>query len=136
MERVEAIDAGQMTIWLSRFAWRNCWRGCARSSAAPAGKQRRLWRLTISAQHAKHTGQGRRRSSSPDAAQVPADQLSLSPSGRVVPPSELRENLYDHDNDHDPNAIGALIGGLRRKLKVNVIETHRGFGYFVAGSAA
>lgn len=53
--------------------------------------------------------------------------------GRIVSPRELSENLYAHDDDHDPNAIEALIGRLRRKLKVDFIETRRGFGYFVAG---
>lgn len=56
--------------------------------------------------------------------------------GRVVSPGEIRENLYARDDDRDPNAIEALIGRLRRKLKIDVIETRRGFGYFVAGSAA
>ena len=56
--------------------------------------------------------------------------------GRVVSQSELSENLYDHDNDRDPNAIEALVGRLRRKLKVDVIETRRGFGYIVAEDAA
>lgn len=54
--------------------------------------------------------------------------------GRIVSLSELSENLYDHDNDRDPNAIEALVGRLRRKLKVDVIETRRGFGYLVAGN--
>lgn len=56
--------------------------------------------------------------------------------GRIVSQSELGENLYDHDNDRDPNAIEALVGRLRRKLKVDVIETRRGFGYLVSGNAA
>ncbi len=56
--------------------------------------------------------------------------------GRIVSQSELSENLYDHDNDRDPNAIEALVGRLRRKLKVDVIETRRGFGYLVAENAA
>jgi two-component system, OmpR family, response regulator len=56
--------------------------------------------------------------------------------GRVVSQSELSENLYDHDNDRDPNAIEALVGRLRRKLKVDVIETRRGFGYIVAEDPA
>jgi two-component system, OmpR family, response regulator len=56
--------------------------------------------------------------------------------GRTVSQNELSENLYDHDSDRDPNAIEALIGRLRRKLKVDIIETRRGFGYLVAGNSA
>jgi two-component system, OmpR family, response regulator len=49
--------------------------------------------------------------------------------GRVVSQTELGDALYAHDNDRDSNAIEALVGRLRRKLKVDVIETRRGFGY-------
>jgi two-component system, OmpR family, response regulator len=52
--------------------------------------------------------------------------------GRVVSQSELGDALYAHDNDRDSNAIEALVGRLRKKLKVNVIETRRGFGYIAA----
>jgi DNA-binding response OmpR family regulator len=56
--------------------------------------------------------------------------------GRVVSQSELGENLYSHDSERDSNAIEALIGRLRKKLKDDVIETRRGFGYIVPASAA
>jgi DNA-binding response OmpR family regulator len=56
--------------------------------------------------------------------------------GRVVSQAELGENLYSHDSERDSNAIEALIGRLRRKLKAGIIETRRGFGYTVAGDAA
>jgi two-component system, OmpR family, response regulator len=49
--------------------------------------------------------------------------------GRVISQTELGDALYSHDNDRDSNAIEALVGRLRRKLKVDVIETRRGFGY-------
>jgi two-component system, OmpR family, response regulator len=51
--------------------------------------------------------------------------------GRVVSQAELSENLYSHDSERDSNAIEALVGRLRRKLKADVIETRRGFGYIV-----
>jgi DNA-binding response OmpR family regulator len=51
--------------------------------------------------------------------------------GRVVPQSELSENLYSHDSERDSNAIEALVGRLRRKIKADIIETRRGFGYVV-----
>ncbi len=52
-------------------------------------------------------------------------------AGRVVPPGELMEHLYAHDHDRDPNAVEVLMGRLRRKLGVDIIETRRGFGYIV-----
>ena len=56
--------------------------------------------------------------------------------GRVVSQTELSENLYSHDSERDSNAIEALVGRLRKKLKADVIETRRGFGYIVADEAA
>jgi DNA-binding response OmpR family regulator len=44
--------------------------------------------------------------------------------------------LYSHDSERDSNAIEALVGRLRRKLKADIIETRRGFGYIVSAEAA
>jgi DNA-binding response OmpR family regulator len=52
-------------------------------------------------------------------------------AGRVIPPTELMEHLYAHDHDRDLNALEVLVGRLRRKLGVDLIETRRGFGYHV-----
>lgn len=52
--------------------------------------------------------------------------------GRVVSQTELSEALYTHDSERDSNAIEAVMGRLRRKIKANVIETRRGFGYITA----
>ena len=52
-------------------------------------------------------------------------------AGRVVPPTELAEHLYDTGNDRDPNAIEVIVARLRRKLGSDAIETRRGFGYLV-----
>jgi DNA-binding response OmpR family regulator len=57
-------------------------------------------------------------------------------AGRVVPPGELIEHLYGHDDDRDPNAVEVLMGRLRKKLGVDLIETRRGFGYIVPERAA
>jgi two-component system, OmpR family, response regulator len=56
--------------------------------------------------------------------------------GRVVSQSEISDNLYSHDSERDSNAIEALVGRLRRKLKADIIETRRGFGYTVVDSGA
>jgi len=55
----------------------------------------------------------------------------LHHAGRVVPHVELIDHLYSHDSDKDANAIEVLIGRIRRKLTVDVIETRRGFGYII-----
>ncbi|MEJ2435224.1 MAG: winged helix-turn-helix domain-containing protein, partial [Pseudolabrys sp.] len=51
--------------------------------------------------------------------------------GRVVSQAELDENVYGHGEDHGSNALEVLIGRVRRKLGVDLIETRRGFGYLV-----
>ncbi len=56
--------------------------------------------------------------------------------GKVISQAELSDNLYSHDSERDSNAIEALVGRLRRKLKSDVIETRRGFGYIVIPEAA
>jgi DNA-binding response OmpR family regulator len=56
--------------------------------------------------------------------------------GRVISQAELSENLYSHDSERDSNAIEALVGRLRKKLKADIIETRRGFGYIVPAEAA
>lgn len=52
--------------------------------------------------------------------------------GRVISQSELSEALYSHDSERNSNAIEALVGRLRKKLKVKLVETKRGFGYYIA----
>ena len=50
--------------------------------------------------------------------------------GRVVSQQELSENVYG-DDEHDSNAIEVLIGRVRKKLGIGLIETRRGYGYMV-----
>ncbi|PSC06312.1 DNA-binding response regulator [Alsobacter soli] len=57
-------------------------------------------------------------------------------AGRVVSSGELMEHLYAHDHDREPNAVEVLMGRLRRKLGVELIETRRGFGYSVPEQTA
>ena len=52
-------------------------------------------------------------------------------AGRVVAPTELAEHLYSSEHDRDPNTIEVIVARLRRKLGSDIIETRRGFGYFV-----
>ncbi|MHB2169010.1 response regulator transcription factor [Alsobacter sp. R-9] len=50
---------------------------------------------------------------------------------RVVSRQELHEHLYADDCEPDSNAIEVLIGRIRRKLGVQLVQTRRGFGYWV-----
>lgn len=52
-------------------------------------------------------------------------------AGRVVPHSELLDQLFSHDCDKDSNAVEVLIGRVRKKIGLDCIETRRGFGYFI-----
>ncbi len=56
--------------------------------------------------------------------------------GRVVSQHELDENVYGPGEDHGSNALEVLVGRVRRKLGVDLIETRRGFGYTVPDAAA
>lgn len=52
--------------------------------------------------------------------------------GRVVPQQELMDHVYGHDCGHESNTLEVLLGRVRRKLGVPLIETRRGFGYLIA----
>lgn len=51
--------------------------------------------------------------------------------GRVISQEELATNIYYQDQEPDSNAVEVLVGRLRRKLKADIIETRRGFGYLI-----
>ena len=55
--------------------------------------------------------------------------------GEVIGQEELAENIYFRDQEPDSNAVEVLVGRLRRKIGGNVIQTRRGFGYFIAEDA-
>lgn len=57
-------------------------------------------------------------------------------AGRIIPATELMEHLYAHDHDREPNAVEVLIGRVRKKLGVDLIETRRGFGYVISTPAS
>jgi DNA-binding response OmpR family regulator len=51
--------------------------------------------------------------------------------GRVVSQLEITEHLYAQDFERESNSIEVLVGRLRRKLGEGVVQTRRGFGYFI-----
>jgi two-component system OmpR family response regulator len=55
--------------------------------------------------------------------------------GEVVSRTELVEHLYDQDFDRDSNTVEVFVGRLRKKIGNDLIETVRGMGYRMNGSA-
>lgn len=51
--------------------------------------------------------------------------------GRVVSQHELIEQLYAQDFARDSNTVEVLIARVRKRLKVDIIETRRGQGYLI-----
>jgi two-component system OmpR family response regulator len=48
---------------------------------------------------------------------------------RIVSRLDIIDHVYDRDCDRDSNVIDVLIGRIRRKIGIDVIETIRGRGY-------
>lgn len=57
-------------------------------------------------------------------------------AGRVVPQQELAEQLHGTYDERESNAVEVLVGRVRRKLGVDLIETRRGFGYVIQDAEA
>lgn len=55
--------------------------------------------------------------------------------GKAISQLELAEAIYGLNNDHDVNAVEAVVARLRRKLGVPCIKTKRGFGYLIPESS-
>jgi two-component system OmpR family response regulator len=51
--------------------------------------------------------------------------------GRIVPSTELQNQLYGDDFSRDANALEVLITRLRKKLGPDAVGTRRGFGYYI-----
>lgn len=50
-------------------------------------------------------------------------------SDKIVLRTEFIEHLYDQDFDKDSNTIKVFVRQLRKKLRVDLIETVRGLSY-------
>ena len=131
-ERVDGIAAGaddylpkpfRMEELLSRL------RAIVRRSSGQASSVVTVGDVTLDERQMKVSVRGVPVALSPLEYRVVA--YLLMRRGRVVSQAELDESVYGHGEDHGSNALEVLIGRVRRKLGVDLIETRRGFGYIV-----
>lgn len=132
-ERVAGIDAGADDYLVKPFVMEELLarlRALLRRAAGRASPVIAIGRVVLDTRQMRATVDGEK------IALTPLEYRCLSylmhHAGRVVPPGELMEHLYAHDHDREPNAVEVLIGRLRRKLGVDLIETRRGFGYVIS----
>ncbi len=136
-ERVDGIDAGaddylpkpfRMEELLSRL------RAIVRRSSGQASSLVSVGDVTLDERQMRVSVRGVPIALSPLEYRVVA--YLVMRRGRVVSQQELDENVYGPGEDHASNALEVLIGRVRRKLGVDLIETRRGFGYIVPDAAA
>lgn len=132
-ERVAGIDAGADDYLVKPFVMEELLarlRALLRRAAGRASPVIAIGRVVLDTRQMRATVDGEK------IALTPLEYRCLSylmhHAGRVLPPGELMEHLYAHDHDREPNAVEVLIGRLRRKLGVDLIETRRGFGYVIS----
>lgn len=131
-ERVEGIDAGaddylakpfQMEELLARL------RAILRRSAGQASPVLEVGEVALDPRQMRVSVRGTPVRLSPQEYRLVS--YLMTHAGRVVSQMELTEQLYAQDFERDSNAIEVLVGRVRRKLGVNLIETRRGFGYII-----
>lgn len=136
-ERVDGIDAGaddylpkpfQMEELLSRL------RAITRRASGQASSLVSTGEVTLDERQMKVSVRGVPLALSPLEYRVVA--YLMRRRGQIVPAHELDENVYGPGEEHSSNALEVLVGRVRRKLGVDLIETRRGFGYTVPGRAA
>jgi two-component system, OmpR family, response regulator len=136
-ERVDGIDAGaddylpkpfRIEELLSRL------RAIARRATGQASSVVSVGDVTLDERQMKVSVHGVPIALSPLEYRLVA--YLLMRRGRVISQQELDENVYGPGEYHASNALEVLVGRVRRKLGVDLIETRRGFGYTVPDAAA
>ncbi len=131
-ERVEGIDAGaddylpkpfELEELLARL------RAVIRRSAGHANALLRHGEVVLDPKQMRVTVRGVPKSLSPQEYRLLS--YLMHHGGRVVSQRELAEHLQGEHEERESNAVEVLVGRLRRKLDIDVIKTHRGFGYAV-----
>ncbi|WP_299861715.1 response regulator transcription factor [uncultured Hoeflea sp.] len=135
-ERVEGIDAGaddylpkpfRMEEMLARL------RAILRRSGGQANPVIRIGEAELDTRQMRLSIGGVPLSLSPQEYRLVA--YLMHHQGRVVSQQELSEHLQSVHFERESNAIEVLVGRVRRKLPVPLIETRRGFGYIVEQTA-
>jgi len=133
-ERVEGIDSGadeylpkpfHMAELLARL------RAIIRRSAGNATTTLSIGSLTLDPRQMRVAQDGQPINLSPQEYRLLS--YLMHHAGRIVTQIELTEHLYAQDFERDSNAIEVLVGRVRKKLKIDLIETRRGFGYIING---
>lgn len=131
-ERVEGIDAGaddylpkpfQMQELIARL------RAIVRRSAGQATPVITISAVSLDTRQMRVTVDGVPIHLSPQEYRLLT--YLMHHAGRVVSQHELTEQLYAQDFERDSNAVEVLVGRVRRKLGVDLIQTRRGFGYVI-----